>query len=159
MEKTYQNVGGAMIPQDFRWEHPFRATVVVAGGGGWFQTFPIKAGDECLVIFNDNALDAWRQSGGVNNVQLPPLRRHNFADGVAIFSPHSAAVPIPDYNTTGPELRNKAGTIKLAASDTGIAITGTLTVTGDLAVGDVPSYLAHTHSGGTIGGETGPPVP
>jgi hypothetical protein len=160
MEKTYQNVGGVMTPQDFKWTHPFRATVVVAGGGGWLQTFPIQAGDECFVIFNDNALDAWRQSGGANNVQLPPLRRHNFADGVAIFRPHSAAVPIPDYNTSSAELRNLSGTIKLTASSLGITVTGNLGVTGNLVVNgtivnDSTTYSTHVHPVGS--GQTGAP--
>jgi len=80
-----------------------------------------------LVVFNDNALDQWRQSGGANNVQLPALRRHNLSDGVAIFRPHSAAVPILDYNTSGAELRTADGTVKITLTPSGITFTGNVT--------------------------------
>ncbi|WP_347004163.1 Gp138 family membrane-puncturing spike protein [Enterobacter roggenkampii] len=39
--------------------------VVFPRGGGCTLTFPVNAGDECLVIFADRCIDFWWQSGGV----------------------------------------------------------------------------------------------
>lgn len=39
--------------------------VVFPRGGGCTLTFPVKAGDECLVIFADRCIDFWWQSGGI----------------------------------------------------------------------------------------------
>jgi hypothetical protein len=33
-------------------------------GGGFTLTFPVKSGDECLVVFSSRCMDAWWQSGG-----------------------------------------------------------------------------------------------
>lgn len=45
--------------------------------------FPIKEGDECLVIFSDLAIDNWWIEGSIQN----PVeqRRHDLSDGFAIF--------------------------------------------------------------------------
>ncbi|MCT9017100.1 Gp138 family membrane-puncturing spike protein, partial [Cupriavidus gilardii] len=34
-------------------------------GGNCTLTFPVKPGDECLVVFASRCIDAWWQSGGV----------------------------------------------------------------------------------------------
>jgi hypothetical protein len=59
------------------------------GGGGVTLTFPIKKGDECLVVFASRCIDAWWQQGSGNagapgSIALPPDdRMHNLSDGVA----------------------------------------------------------------------------
>lgn len=51
--------------------------------GGYIISFPIKKGDECLVIFSDLSIDNWWLKG---NVQNPvEIRRHDLSDGIAIF--------------------------------------------------------------------------
>jgi protein gp138 len=74
------------------------------GGGGVTSTFPIKAGDECLVIFASRCIDAWwkhgftpGQNGNANPAMNPPdLRMHNLSDGFALVGlrslPNSFAV-------------------------------------------------------------------
>jgi len=164
MEKIYQNTDGVMLPKDFKWNNPFRCTVEIAGAGNFVQTFPIQKGDECFVIFNNVALDSWRQSGGENNVQLPALRRHNYADGVATFRPHSAAVPIPNYNTSAAELRTLDGSIKLTLSASGITITGNVTIANGshlYIVTPLGTIDLNTHGHSAVipgSGESGPPV-
>ena len=50
-------------------------------GGGFALTFPIAAGDECLLAFADRAIDFWWQNGGV---QLPAeYRLHDLSDAIA----------------------------------------------------------------------------
>lgn len=56
--------------------------VCFLGGGNTSLTFPVSAGDECLVFFADRCIDAWFQSGGVQNQILP--RMHDLSDGFAL---------------------------------------------------------------------------
>lgn len=53
--------------------------VFFPSGGGCTLTFPLVAGDECLVIFSSRCIDAWWQSGGIQN--QPMLRMHDLSDG------------------------------------------------------------------------------
>jgi hypothetical protein len=70
------------------------------GGGGMTLTFPIKAGDECLVIFSARCIDAWWQQGfvpgqagipvdGKQPMDPPDLRMHNLSDGFALIGVRS----------------------------------------------------------------------
>ncbi|WP_302441547.1 Gp138 family membrane-puncturing spike protein, partial [Bilophila wadsworthia] len=56
--------------------------VVFPGGGGFALTFPVAAGDECLVVFASRCIDAWWQSGGVGEPMEP--RMHDLSDGFAL---------------------------------------------------------------------------
>jgi hypothetical protein len=73
--------------------------VIFPRGGGCTLTFPVAAGDECLVIFSSRPIDAWWQSGGV---QRPAdARMHDMADGFALIGPMSKpAVPTGISGTT-----------------------------------------------------------
>ena len=39
--------------------------VLFPSGGGFSLTFPIAQGDEALIVFADRCIDAWWQSGGI----------------------------------------------------------------------------------------------
>lgn len=54
----------------------------ILGGGDFSMTFPVKEGDECLVVFADSCIDSWWQNGDVQN----PIdeRRHDLSDGFAL---------------------------------------------------------------------------
>ena len=70
--------------------------VVFPRAGGYVLTLPIKKGDEVLVMFGDCCIDAWWQSGGVQN--QVEWRRHDLSDAFAIPGPFSRprlASPIP----------------------------------------------------------------
>lgn len=64
--------------------------------GGFYVNLPMKAGDECLVIFADNCIDGWWQNGGINN--QAEMRRHDLSDGFAIVGvrslPNKDKVPV-----------------------------------------------------------------
>ena len=66
--------------------------VVFPRGGGCTLTFPVKEGDECLVIFADRCIDFWWQSGGVQE----PVdgRMHDLSDAFCIVGPQSQAKKI-----------------------------------------------------------------
>ena len=140
-------------------------------------------GAECLVHFNDTDIDNFLQTG---EAYAPnSLRSHDFADGFVELRPfdHVAAQKIT-YDSEGVALYN--GNTKVQLKDDGsavitngsavitlsggdIAITGNVTISGDLTVNktitattDVVtnniSLKQHTHTGGTIDGNTGAPI-
>jgi len=117
--------------------------------GGFAVTLPVTAGDEVLVIFASRCIDSWWQSGGV---QAPAeYRAHDLSDGFAILAPTSQPRVLTDVNPAALELRNTAGTVKLALSNDGIDITGPLTIDGIL-------FQTHVHGGVETGGSnTGVP--
>lgn len=91
--------------------------VVFPGGGGFSLTFPVKAGDECLVVFASRAIDNWWYQGGVQTQSV--LTMHDLSDGFAFVGvrsqPHKLS---PAVSTTAVTLRsdNDAVHIKI---DTG----------------------------------------
>ena len=98
---------------------------VVLGGGKGRVTFPITAGDSCVVLFNDRDIDNWFSSGQ----KMPPRtdRKHSFSDAIAIVGLHNSQNKITDYLTTGTELKYGNSTIKL--EDGKVTVTnGTATV-------------------------------
>jgi hypothetical protein len=82
--------------------------VAFPGGGDFFLTFPVKAGDECILLFSERAIDNWHVSGGT----APPAeyRLHDLSDGLAIVGLNSQPHKIPAFNATDTEFRNRAGT-------------------------------------------------
>jgi hypothetical protein len=61
--------------------------VMFPGGGGHQLTFPIAAGDDCLVIFAERSIDFWFQLSGV---QKPSdWRMHDINDGFALVGVRS----------------------------------------------------------------------
>lgn len=96
--------------------------VIFPRGGGATLTFPIKAGDECLVIFADRCIDYWWQSGGVQEAVDP--RKHNLSDGFALVGPQSQAQKISGISTSAVQLRSDDGStyIQLSPEDQKIKI-------------------------------------
>lgn len=82
--------------------------VVFPRGGGCTLTFPVKPGDECLVIFADRCIDFWWQSGGVQ--EPVDQRQHDLSDAFAIVGPQSQAKKISGISTTAAQLRTDDGT-------------------------------------------------
>ncbi len=56
--------------------------VAFQGGGGVTLTFPLKEGDECLVVFASRCIDAWWSYGGVQG--QAERRMHNLSDGFVL---------------------------------------------------------------------------
>ncbi|WP_446030631.1 Gp138 family membrane-puncturing spike protein [Lelliottia amnigena] len=81
--------------------------VVFPRGGGCTLTFPVKAGDECLVIFGDRCIDFWWQSGGVQE----PVddRMHDLSDAFCIVGPQSQAQKISGISTSAAQFRSDDG--------------------------------------------------
>ena len=61
----------------------------VQGGGGAFLP-PVSAADPCVVVFSDQHLDAWFQSGTPQLPQPQDDRMHDLSDGMAFVGFNSA---------------------------------------------------------------------
>lgn len=145
------------------------------GGGDFYLTFPVKAGDDCILIFSERCIDFWHANGGV---QLPAeYRLHDLSDAFAIVGVNSQPRKLSNVQTDGAELRTRDrstyikltnGTIYIKGdivhqgnntqtgnlSRTGTSTqTGQATVQGGMAVSGGTGVTMSgnlTHSGGTI---------
>ncbi len=95
--------------------------IVIPRAGDYSITFPVSAGDECLLVFGDMCIDSWWQNGGDNNVQMD-RRRHDLSDPFAILGCWSQKRLIPNYSTDSVQVRNEAGTDYIEIKDNVINI-------------------------------------
>lgn len=151
--------------------------ITFPSAGGFIMTFPLKPGDEVLVIIASRCIDAWWQSGGVQ--QPMELRMHDLSDGFAIPGPRSQPRVVSNISSENAQLRSDDGTVYLEitpggginlVAPSGVTITGDLAVTGAVTVsetivatGEITGNLipvsAHFHTSVTPGPDnTGGPV-
>lgn len=76
-------------------------------GGGYSLTFPVKQGDECLVVIASRCIDNWWQHGGVQ--PQFELRLHDLSDGFAIVGPYSQPKVIQNISSSTTQLRSDDG--------------------------------------------------
>ena len=76
-------------------------------GGGLVHTFPVAAGDECLLVFSERAIDAWHSSGGTQ--EPSEYRLHDLSDGFALMGFSSLPNVIPNFFMGGSEVRTLDG--------------------------------------------------
>jgi len=81
--------------------------VVFPRGGGCTLTFPVKPGNECLLVFSDRCIDFWWQNGGVQEPVDP--RQHDLSDAFAIVGPQSQAKKISGISTAAAQFRSDDG--------------------------------------------------
>ena len=80
--------------------------VVWQGGGGCTLTFPIKPGDECLVVFASRCIDGWWYFGGCQ--PQPEYRMHDLSDGFALIGVRSRPRAVT-VSTAAVQLRTDDG--------------------------------------------------
>lgn len=80
--------------------------IVWPRAGGFALTFPVKVGDECLVVFGERCIDSWWQSGGVQK----PIddRQHDLSDAFAILGPTSQPRKLANVQANAVELRTES---------------------------------------------------
>lgn len=88
--------------------------VIVLGGGGANLTFPVKQGDQAVILFNDRSIDSWFQSGQVG--ALTSSRAHSLSDGLALIGLNSMNSPIENYDMTQAVLRMGAFGVGVSTS-------------------------------------------
>ncbi|MBV0335489.1 hypothetical protein KTP00_14385 [Klebsiella pneumoniae] len=141
--------------------------VVFPRGGGCTLTFPVKAGDECLVIFADRCIDFWWQSGGIQ--EPVDERMHDLSDAFCIVGPQSQAKKIGGISTSAVELRSDDGETKLSLNPASGVINGTapggfnlnglkILSDGRLQLVDGSIVDKHTHGGVEPGGSSTAPL-
>lgn len=145
--------------------------VFMPRAGNFVLTMPITAGDECLVIFADNCIDAWWESGSLSN-QLD-RRRHDLSDGFALVGIWSQPNVVSNYSGDSAVLRNLnndssvevkddtvnvvAPTVNIQSGTVNIEGSSNITINGNnLTDIDGKNFLNHKHSGVQTGsGKTG----
>lgn len=145
------------------------APVIFPRGGGVTLTFPVKEGDECLVVFADRCIDFWWQNGNVQNGSRG--RMHDYSDAFVIPGPQSQAKKIGGISTTAAQLRTDDGSAFIEIASNGAVtinspqttvngpfhVNGDITSTGDQTAAGI-SQVNHTHGGVESGGSsTGKP--
>lgn len=110
------------------------------GSGGVTLTFPVKKGDECLVIFSSRCIDTWWQSGGVKNT-LPDIRMHDLSDGFVLLGFRSVPQVVPNISTTEAQLRTNDGNNYIGINPS----TGKVTIKADIDI--IGNF---DHSGGSM---------
>lgn len=139
--------------------------------GGFSITFPIKSGDEVLLVFSSRCIDAWWQSSGVQS--QPDFRMHDLSDAFAILAPTSQPKKLENISATNLQIRNDTGNaiieiealgkikltsqteVEIVAPQT--KITGAFEVSGSSNLKGATTiqnkqFLNHTHGGVATGG-------
>lgn len=144
--------------------------IVWPRGGGFALTFPVKAGDEVLVVFASRCIDSWWQSGGIG---VPiESRMHDLSDGFAILAPTSQPKKLPFVSSSNAQLRTESGSTyvevtpdgkvqivaasEIALTAPAIKLNGAVTQVGGVSIDGKP-FGTHQHLD-PQGGTTGPPI-
>lgn len=104
--------------------------VVMPHAGSYSITLPVTAGDECLVIFADMCIDAWWQSGDVQNQM--EQRRHDLSDAFAILGPWSQQKKPAAYATDKMTISSRGCSVEL--KDNVIELHGPVIVKDDMEI-------------------------
>lgn len=123
--------------------------IVAPRAGGYSLTFPIKEGDECLVVFLDSCMDAWFNSGGIQN-QIEK-RRHDLSDAVAILGMWSQPNVISNYSIDSTQLRSDKGNSYIDLKENEINL-----ISGSVKINGI-DFNKHTHNAPVGGGQTSQP--
>lgn len=102
-------------------------------GGGWSITFPIKEGDDCLVLFAQRGYDHWLYSGAQETglIDGQPtadhLRAFSIRDAICLVGIKPIPSAIQNYSSEDVELRNtdRSQRVVLKANGDIEMITGT----------------------------------
>lgn len=147
------------------------------GGGGQTMTFPIKSGDETLIVFSSRSPDSWQQSGGEQNPVDASM--HGLSGGFAMMGFRNDTRALPNVSGSETQIRSDDGNTSIGLSgeggvsvstDKGVAvaaaggvsigsgagetvITGTVRIIGELIVNDIV-FSTHRHTGVQPGGGT-----
>lgn len=130
--------------------------VVFPMGGGYELTFPVSAGDECLLIFAERCIDGWFTTGQ----PTPPqdYRRHDLSDAFAIVGVRSLSKQQSAW-TGGAELHGNGNYVRLGANSVELGVGGatlkltagglncSVPITAPNVITDNMDVNTHVHSG------------
>jgi hypothetical protein len=122
--------------------------VFILNGGGASVTFPIAAGDQCIILFNDRNIDNWYLDGSIKEPR--DNRVHSIADGMVLVgisdSAHAIVAPTQSACLNG---GSKKVSIKNDTTDLKTLI---------LSLIDAIVAMTQTVAGGGGGTTVSPPV-
>jgi hypothetical protein len=80
-------------------------------GGGFSQTLPIAAGDECLITFCEKSIDRWKKDG--SGFSPEHARKHSLSDAVASVTLSSQKNVIPNFDAANLQIKKDDGTVSI----------------------------------------------
>lgn len=127
--------------------------VVFPSAGGFSITFPIKPGDDVLVIFSSRCIDAWFE----NDVISVPTehRMHDLSDGFAIPGIKSNPKALTDIQEDGVEMRTDDRSTYIRLTDGTIYIKGKIEHEGDYDQSGDMNRTGKSTTSGVITGNGG----
>lgn len=103
-----QSQGGTMTPVTKPYPLLGSVPVMFLGGNGAALTFPIVAGDNCLLVFLDRDSDVWLTSGQTG--MAPNTNRlHALSDAIAIVGLRPGTNPLAAFSATDAQLYGPDG--------------------------------------------------
>lgn len=123
--------------------------LVFPRAGGFAVTFPVKSGDEVLVVFGARCIDAWYQSGGVQ--PAAEARMHDLSDGFAIPGPTSQPRKLTNVSATDLQMRNEAGDAYVGLTPAGGLVLKGASLTVDIDGAAQINATSLTHNAKNIG--------
>ena len=90
------------------------------GGGGFASTWPVSAGDPCLLVFSDRSLDRWISNGG--DVDPQTVGRHELSDAVAILGVRSSPGALADFDASRAVVGNKGPRVAFDGSTVHVGV-------------------------------------
>jgi hypothetical protein len=120
-------------------------------GGGYILTFPVAAGDECLICFSERSIDNWFAHGGTQSPS--DWRMHDITDAFVVMGVRSQKRVLggsgqlrgstPPASSGTCQLRSDDGTlvVDMDMSKNQITVTAPLRVVLDAPIVEITGYL------------------
>lgn len=126
-------------------------------GGDFVMTFPVKAGDECLIVFSDRCIDGWFSGG--STAAPADYRMHDLSDGFAFVGFSSSSGKVSDFADDGAVIRSLDNKTKVTLGNDGsiasVTKNGSHKMTADGAITiDAPNGLTINAPNITLNGNT-----
>lgn len=126
-------------------------------GGDFVMTFPVKAGDECLIVFADRCIDGWFSGG--STAAPADYRMHDLSDGFALVGFSSSSGKVSDFADDGAVIRSLDNKTKVTLGNDGsiasVTESGSHKITADGAITmDAPNGLTINAPNITLNGNT-----
>jgi len=98
VKRVFKNVDGLIeVLEEINLPLLINVPIIYPRGGGFSLTFPIKKGDECLIVFNERSIDNWHAFG---TIKKPNDRRfHSLSDAVVHVGLSSLVNKVPNYDS------------------------------------------------------------
>ena len=121
--------------------------IMVLQAGGFTMTFPVKAGDECLILFQMRDISTWIENGSI--IKPVSNRQLNISDAVALVGIQSAKTRVQNYDPDNMKISSENASVTITpdgaitidsrdvlsiTADSGVEITGDVAITGDIEI-------------------------